>query len=134
MAFILRKPGSPVNYSPSRRPPQGVRSNAGGNFASRLTFDDAGKRLSRLFLTQLMVNAGFGVVIGCGRAATGVPSALLWGTLVLGELSQVSSPLADIKGSLLADEVETSLRGICRLCLQFAEKRDAARDQTHNPA
>lgn len=50
--------------------------------------------------------------------------------LVLGELSQVSSPLADIKGPLLADEVETSLRGICRLCLQFAEKRDTARDQT----
>lgn len=52
--------------------------------------------------------------------------------LVLGELSQVSSPLADIKGPLLADEVETSLRGICRLCLQFAEKSDSARDQTPN--
>uniref|UniRef100_A0A9E8CNN6 AI-2E family transporter n=1 Tax=Bosea sp. NBC_00436 TaxID=2969620 RepID=A0A9E8CNN6_9HYPH len=44
-------------------------------------FDDAGKRLSRLFLTQLIVNAGFGVVIGCGLAAIGVPSALLWGIL-----------------------------------------------------
>lgn len=43
--------------------------------------------------------------------------------LILGELSQVSSPLADIKGPQLADEVETSLRGICRLCLQFAETR-----------
>lgn len=53
--------------------------------------------------------------------------------LVLGELSQISSPLADSKAPLLADEVETSLRGVCRLCLQFAEKRDAARDQTHNP-
>lgn len=44
-------------------------------------FDDAGKRLSRLFLTQLIVNTGFGVVIGCGLAAIGVPSALLWGIL-----------------------------------------------------
>lgn len=44
-------------------------------------FDDAGKRLSRLFLTQLIVNAGFGVVIGCGLAAIGVLSALLWGIL-----------------------------------------------------
>jgi hypothetical protein len=42
-------------------------------------FDDAGKRPSRQFLTQLIVNAGFGVVIGCGLAAIGVPSALLWG-------------------------------------------------------
>lgn len=44
-------------------------------------FDDAAKRLSRLFLTQLIVNAGFGVVIGCGLWAIGVPSALLWGIL-----------------------------------------------------
>ncbi|WP_377848668.1 AI-2E family transporter [Bosea sp. UC22_33] len=44
-------------------------------------FDDAAKRLSRLFLTQLIVNAGFGVVIGCGLWAVGVPSALLWGIL-----------------------------------------------------
>lgn len=44
-------------------------------------FDDAARRLSRLFLTQLIVNAGFGVVIGCGLWAIGVPSALLWGIL-----------------------------------------------------
>lgn len=45
--------------------------------------------------------------------------------LVVVELSQVSSPLADIKGRLLAADVETSLRGICRLCLQFAETTGA---------
>lgn len=44
-------------------------------------FDDAARRLSRLFLTQLIVNTGFGVVIGCGLWAIGVPSALLWGIL-----------------------------------------------------
>lgn len=44
-------------------------------------FDDAARRLSRLFLTQLIVNAGFGVVIGCGLWAIGVPSSLLWGIL-----------------------------------------------------
>lgn len=49
--------------------------------------------------------------------------------LVLGKLSPVPSPLADIKGPL-ADEVETSLRGICRLCLQFAENRGTADDKT----
>lgn len=44
-------------------------------------FDDAAKRLSRLFLTQLLLNASFGVVIGCGLWLIGVPSALLWGIL-----------------------------------------------------
>jgi len=44
-------------------------------------FDDAGKRLSRLFLTQLVVNAGFGIVVGCGLWAIGMPSSLLWGIL-----------------------------------------------------
>lgn len=44
-------------------------------------FDDAARRLSRLFLTQLIVNAVFGIVIGCGLWAIGVPSSLLWGIL-----------------------------------------------------
>jgi predicted PurR-regulated permease PerM len=44
-------------------------------------FDDAAKRLSRLFLTQLLVNCGFGLVIGIGLWLIGVPSALLWGIL-----------------------------------------------------
>jgi predicted PurR-regulated permease PerM len=44
-------------------------------------FDDAAKRLSRLFLTQLLLNSGFGMVIGTGLWLIGVPSALLWGIL-----------------------------------------------------
>ncbi|GAU82408.1 AI-2E family transporter [Bosea sp. BIWAKO-01] len=44
-------------------------------------FDDAARRLSRLFLTQLVLNAGFGLVIGTGLWMIGVPSALLWGIL-----------------------------------------------------
>jgi predicted PurR-regulated permease PerM len=44
-------------------------------------FDDAAKRLSRLFLTQLLLNSGFGLVIGLGLWSIGVPSALLWGIL-----------------------------------------------------
>ena len=43
--------------------------------------DDAAHRLSRLFLTQLAVNAAFGVVIGVGLALIGVPSPALWGVL-----------------------------------------------------
>ncbi len=43
--------------------------------------DDAASRLSRLFLMQLVINAGFGLVIGLGLLAIGIPSALLWGIL-----------------------------------------------------
>lgn len=42
--------------------------------------------------------------------------------LVLGQLSQVSDPKADVKGPSPADVMETSLRGICRVCLTFAAK------------
>ncbi len=43
--------------------------------------DDAAARLSRLFLTQLIVNGAFGVVIGTGLWFIGIPSAILWGIL-----------------------------------------------------
>lgn len=43
--------------------------------------DDAAARLSRLFLNQLLINSGFGVLIGVGLWIIGVPSAALWGIL-----------------------------------------------------
>ena len=43
--------------------------------------DDAAGRLSRLFLTQLIVNGAFGLVIGMGLWLIGIPSAVLWGIL-----------------------------------------------------
>ncbi len=43
--------------------------------------DDAGSRLSRLFLSQLAVNASFGVVIATALWLIGVPSAILWGII-----------------------------------------------------
>ncbi len=46
-----------------------------------LALDDAGARLSRYFLTQLGINAGFGCVITGGLLLIGVPSAVLWGIL-----------------------------------------------------
>jgi hypothetical protein len=45
--------------------------------------DDAGQRLSRLFLTQLALNAAFGLVIGAALWLIGVPSAPLWGMLAM---------------------------------------------------
>src|SRR4030081_220731 len=43
--------------------------------------DDAARRLSRLFLTQLLLNGTFGLVIGIGLWLIGTPSAALWGIL-----------------------------------------------------
>jgi predicted PurR-regulated permease PerM len=58
---------------------------AGAGDLQRTTaaIDDAGERLSRLFLTQLALNAAFGVVIGVGLWIIGVPSAPLWGMLAM---------------------------------------------------
>jgi predicted PurR-regulated permease PerM len=56
---------------------------AGSHDLQRTTaaLDDAARRLSRLFLTQLIVNGAFGVVIGTGLWLIGIPSAILWGIL-----------------------------------------------------
>ncbi|SDR45411.1 Predicted PurR-regulated permease PerM [Rhizobiales bacterium GAS113] len=44
-----------------------------------LALDDAADRLGRYFLTQLAVNAAFGIIIGIGLFIIGVPSPALWG-------------------------------------------------------
>ena len=56
---------------------------AGSHDLQRTTaaLDDAAARLSRLFLSQLLVNGGFGVLIGVGLWLIGIPSAILWGIL-----------------------------------------------------
>ncbi|MGF6759614.1 AI-2E family transporter [Paraburkholderia sp. GAS42] len=43
--------------------------------------DEAARRLSRYFVSQLGVNAGVGVAIGTGLFFIGVPSPMLWGIL-----------------------------------------------------
>lgn len=56
---------------------------AGAHDIQRTTaaLDDAAARLSRFFLTQVALNAGFGTVIGIGLWIIGVPSPALWGLL-----------------------------------------------------
>jgi predicted PurR-regulated permease PerM len=56
---------------------------AGSHDLQRTTaaLDDAASRLSRLFLTQLLLNGAFGLVIGIGLSLIGIPSAILWGIL-----------------------------------------------------
>jgi len=46
-----------------------------------VAMDDAAARLSKYFLTQLALNAAFGVVISLGLLAIGVPSPVLWGII-----------------------------------------------------
>jgi predicted PurR-regulated permease PerM len=43
--------------------------------------NDAARRLSRFFLMQVLLNGSFGIIIGLGLWAIGVPSPLLWGIL-----------------------------------------------------
>jgi len=43
--------------------------------------DDAAARLSKYFLTQLALNAAFGVVIALGLLIIGVPNPVLWGII-----------------------------------------------------
>ena len=44
-----------------------------------LAMDDAAGRLSTYFLTQLAINAAFGVIVALGLFAIGLPSPILWG-------------------------------------------------------
>ena len=58
---------------------------AGSGDIERTTaaLDDAARRLGKLFATQLVLNAIFGLIIGIGLALIGVPSASLWGLLAM---------------------------------------------------
>jgi predicted PurR-regulated permease PerM len=53
----------------------------GGLARMTRAFDDAGRRISRYLLMQLLINAGFGLAVFAGLAAIGVPYAALWGFL-----------------------------------------------------
>ena len=46
-----------------------------------MAMDEAARRLSKYFLTQLSINAGFGLLIGLGLMLIGVPSPALWGVI-----------------------------------------------------
>lgn len=58
---------------------------AGARDLQRTTqaLDDAGSRLSRYLLTQIVINSSFGVLIGSGLYLIGIPNALLWGIVAM---------------------------------------------------
>jgi predicted PurR-regulated permease PerM len=82
---------------------------AGAQDLQRTTaaLDEAGERLSRLFLTQLGFNAIFGLVIGIGLALIGVPSAPLWGMMaaILRFVPYIGAPISAIFPLVLAAAV-----------------------------
>lgn len=46
-----------------------------------VAIDDGAGRLNRYFLTQLIINSAFGVIIGAGLLIIGLPYPVLWGIL-----------------------------------------------------
>jgi hypothetical protein len=56
---------------------------AGDLHRTTVALDDGASRLSRYFLTEIAINASFGVIIGTGLFFIGVPSAVLWGILAM---------------------------------------------------
>ncbi len=73
-----------------------------------MAMDDAGKRLSRYFLSQLAVNTSFGVVIGLGLWLIGIPSPAMWGVLagLLRFVPYIGSFLAAIAPIALGAAIE----------------------------
>lgn len=74
--------------------------------------DDAGRRLGKLFATQLVLNAIFGFVMGSGLALIGVPSAPLWGLLamILRFVPYIGAVLAAVLPLTLAAAVDADWR------------------------
>lgn len=69
---------------------------------------DAGRRLSRYFLTQLGINTSFGVIVAVGLYFIGVPSPVLWGILgaLLRFIPYIGSYIAAALPIVLAAAVE----------------------------
>jgi predicted PurR-regulated permease PerM len=70
--------------------------------------DDAARRLSRYFLTQLALNAAFGVVAAIGLWLIGVPSPILWGVFaaLMRFVPYIGSFVAALPPILLAAAVD----------------------------
>ena len=77
--------------------------------------DDAAHRLSRLFLTQLIINSGFAIVVGLGLWWIGVPSPFLWGILagILRFIPYIGSVLGLVFPVVLALSVDPGWSWCC---------------------
>jgi len=72
-----------------------------------IAMNDAARRLSRYLLTQLVVNASFGVIVGTGLAFIGIPSPVIWGVLgaLLRFVPYIGAPLSAVMPLALAAAV-----------------------------
>jgi predicted PurR-regulated permease PerM len=70
--------------------------------------DDGAHRLSRYFLTQLIINGAFGAIIGGGLLLIGLPNPVLWGILsaLLRFVPYIGSLISAILPMALAAAVE----------------------------
>ena len=108
-----------------------------------MALDEAGERLSRFFISQLGVNTCFGLVIGLGLWALGVPTPALWGGLAgllrfvpyIGPVLAVVPPLAlgaaIDPGWWTAIDVGAAVRG--RRAAHRLRRRAAALRPLHRP-
>jgi predicted PurR-regulated permease PerM len=73
-----------------------------------LAMNDAARRLSRYLLTQLAVNATFGVLIAVGLSFIGIPSPVMWGVLgaLLRFVPYVGAPLSGLIPLALAAAID----------------------------
>jgi predicted PurR-regulated permease PerM len=73
-----------------------------------VAMDDAGRRLSRYYLTQLALNGAFGLITAMALWAIGVPSPLLWGifTAIMRFVPYVGSFIAGAVPVALAAAVD----------------------------
>jgi predicted PurR-regulated permease PerM len=76
--------------------------------ATTHALDDAGKRLSRYFVSQLAVNVGVGALLGIGLAVLGIPQSPLWATLtvVLRFVPYVGIVIAALSTGLIAAAID----------------------------
>ena len=97
---------------------------AGSGDIQRTTaaLDDAGKRLSKLFLTQIIFNAVFGLAIGIGLELIGVPSAPLWGliAMILRFVPYIGALISAIFPLILAAAVGSGWEMVVLTALLFA--------------
>ena len=97
---------------------------AGSQDMQRTTaaLDDAGQRLSRLFLNQIIVNASFGLLIGIGLQLIGVPSAPLWGliAMILRFVPYVGTPISAVFPLILAAAVGSGWEMLLMTAALFA--------------
>ncbi len=83
--------------------------------------NDAAHRLSRLFLTQVALNAGYGLLAGLGLWLVGLPNPVLWGIVagVMRFVPFLGTPVAVLPPMLLAMAVDPGWSLVLSVALLF---------------